>query len=155
MTLVLCFGNPLRGDDAVGWRVAEQLAAGDTWVCVVACHALVAELAAVIAAAEVIIFVNASAGARSGEVHCTRIHPVNASAATQRGDTTAGLLALAKIRYHSRPAVYLITIAAEQFEMGTPLSPAVTDAPRAVALIEAFAAQVGGSSSPRALTNAG
>jgi hypothetical protein len=64
-------------------------------------------------AAEVIIFVNASAGARPGEVHCTRIHPANAPAATQHGDTTAGLLALAKTRYHSRPAAYLITIAAE------------------------------------------
>jgi hypothetical protein len=25
MTLILGFGNPLRGDEAVGWRVAERL----------------------------------------------------------------------------------------------------------------------------------
>ena len=40
MTLIICFGNPLRGDDAVGWRVAERLPAADVGARVVACHAL-------------------------------------------------------------------------------------------------------------------
>jgi hypothetical protein len=57
------------------------------------------------------------------------------------------LLPLANALYPGRPVAYLITIAAGQFELGAPLSPAVADAvPRVVALIESFAAQVVGSS---------
>ncbi len=142
MTLILCFGNPLCGDDAVGWQVAEHLRAAEIRARVVACPALVAEFAAVIAAAEMIIFVNARAGGTPGEVNCTRIHPASAPEAMQHGDTPAGLLALANARYHSRPAAYSITIAARQFEVGAPLSPMVAAAvPHVVAVIEAFAAQ--------------
>ena len=68
MTLILCFGNPLRGDEAVGWRVAERLPGAEVGARVVACHALVPEFAPAIAAAEVVIFVDACAGGTPGEV---------------------------------------------------------------------------------------
>jgi hydrogenase maturation protease len=156
MTLILCCGNPLRGDDAVGWRVAERLAGEAIQARVVACQALVPEFAPVIAAAEVVIFVDACAGGTPGEVHCTHIHPAGASAPSQHGHTPAGLLALANALYRGRPVAYLVTIAAGQFEMGAPLSPPVADAvPRAVAVIEAFAAQVAGSRSETLLKSAG
>jgi hydrogenase maturation protease len=88
MTLIRCFGNPLRGDDAVGWRVAERLPAAEIGARVVACHALVSEFAPAIAAAEVVIFVEACAGGTPGEVRCTRIHP--ASVPLSRSDTRQG-----------------------------------------------------------------
>jgi hydrogenase maturation protease len=156
VTLILCFGNPLRGDEAVGWRVAERLPATAVGARVLACHALVPEFAPAIAAAEVVIFVEACASGTPGEVRCTRIHPAQLPAQPQHGETPASLLALANARHPGRPAAYLITIAAGQFGMGAPLSPAVADAvPHAVALVEAFAAQVAGSGSPRLLENAG
>ena len=155
MTLIICFGNPLRGDEAVGWRVAERLPAAEVGARVVACHALVPEFTPAIAAAEVVIFVEACAGGTPGEVRCTRIHPARVPAPPQHGETPASLLALANARYPGRPAAYLITIAAGQFAMGAPLSPAVADAvPRAVAVIEAFAAQVAGSRSKTLLKSA-
>ena len=108
MTLILCCGNPLRGDEAVGWRVAEQLPAAEILAFVVACHALVPEFAPAIAAAEVVIFVDACASGTPGEVHCTRILPTNAPAAPQHGQTPASLLARANALYRGRPAGYLI-----------------------------------------------
>ena len=147
MTLILCFGNPLRGDEAVGWRVAERLPAAEVGARVLACHALVPEFAPAIAAAEVVIFVDACAGGTPGEVDCTRIHPATAPTPPRHGETPESLLALANALYPGRPAAYLITIAAAQLEIGAPLSPAVADAvPLVVALIESFAAQVVGSS---------
>jgi hydrogenase maturation protease len=156
MTLIICFGNPLRGDDAVGWRVAERLPAAEVGARVVACHALTPEFAPAIAAAEVVIFVEACAAGTPGEVRCTRIQPAHGPATRQHGETPASLLTLATARYSGRPAGYLITIAAGQFGMGMPLSPAIADAvPQAVALIEAFAAQVVGSRSQTWLKSTG
>jgi hydrogenase maturation protease len=147
MTLILCCGNPLRGDDAVGWCVAERLGGEAIRTRIVACHALVPEFAPAIAAAKVVVFVDAFAGGTPGEVHCTRIHAATAPAPPRHGETPESLLALANALYPGRPVAYLITIAAAQFEMGAPLSPAVADAvPRVVALIESFAAQVVSSS---------
>jgi hydrogenase maturation protease len=52
MTLILGLGNPLRADEAVGWRVAERLNTAEAGARVVACRALVPEFALAIAAAE-------------------------------------------------------------------------------------------------------
>ena len=156
MTLIICFGNPVRGDDAVGWRVAERLPAAEVGARVVACHALTPEFAPAMAAAEVVIFVEACAAGTPGEVRCTRIQPAHGPATRQHGETPESLLTLANAHSAGRPAAYLITIAAGQFVMGAPVSPAVADAvPHAVALIEAFAAQVAGSRSQTLLKSTG
>jgi hydrogenase maturation protease len=156
MILIICFGNPLRGDDAVSWRVAERLPASDVGARVVACHALTLELAPAIAAAEVVIFVAACAAGTPGEVRCTRIQPAHRRTPSQHGETAVSLLTLASARYRGRPAAYLITITAGQFGIGMPLSPAVADAVSdAVAVIEAFTAQVAGSRSQALLKSTG
>jgi len=156
MTLIICFGNPLRGDDAVGWRVAERLPAADVGARVVACHALTPEFAPAIAAAEVVIFVEACAAGTPGEVRCSRIQPAHRRVPPRHGETPASLLTLASARYCGRPAAYVITITAGQFGIGMPLSPAVADAVAdVVALIEVFTAQVAGSRSQTSLKSTG
>ena len=156
MILIIGVGNPLRGDDAVGWRVAERLPASDVGARVVACHALTLEFAPVIATAEVVIFVETCTAGTPGEVRCTRIQPAHRRTPPQHGETPVSLLTLASARYCGRPAAYVITITAEQFGIGMPLSPAVADAvAQAVAVIEAFTAQVAGSRSPALLKSTG
>jgi hydrogenase maturation protease len=156
MTLVICVGNPLRGDDAAGWHVAERLPAADVGARVVSCHGLTAEFAPAIAVAEVVIFVEACAAGTPGEVRCTRIQAAHGSTPPQHGETAVSLLTLASARYRARPAAYVITIAAGQFGIGMPLSPAVADAvTHAVALIESVTAPVAGSRSQALLKSTG
>lgn len=60
-TLVIGYGNTLRGDDGLGYRVAETV---ETWdlpdVETYPCHQLTPELAAVMAEADRVIFVDAT-----------------------------------------------------------------------------------------------
>jgi hydrogenase maturation protease len=45
-TLLIGYGNPLRGDDGLGWQVADQVARdADKSIKVVATHQLTPELA--------------------------------------------------------------------------------------------------------------
>jgi hydrogenase maturation protease len=61
-TLVIGFGNPLRGDDGAGWRAAELIAADlrARGVTVVGRHQLTLELAEDVSEADIVMLVDAS-----------------------------------------------------------------------------------------------
>ena len=60
--LIIGYGNPLRGDDGLGWRAAEQLAEiiPQSEAEVIACHQLTPELAEPISRARLVIFIDMS-----------------------------------------------------------------------------------------------
>jgi len=60
--LIIGYGNPLRGDDGVGWHAAHELARtiGAQHVRVRACHQLTLDLAEPISQADAVIFIDAS-----------------------------------------------------------------------------------------------
>jgi len=65
--LIIGWGNPLRGDDGVGWRAAELLSgtlAGHD-VAVRVSHQLMPELAEEISRSEFVVFIAASAVQRT------------------------------------------------------------------------------------------
>ena len=63
-TLIIGYGNPLRGDDGVGWEVASRLAATipEEAAHIMTVHQLTPELAESVSEAELVIFIDASDG---------------------------------------------------------------------------------------------
>lgn len=126
--LVIGYGNMLRGDDALGPRVAEAAAAWELPdVRALAVHQLTPELAPLLAAAASVIFVDARAAQSHAEdeaVVVTPVAPPPAAGQRNLGHTGAPheLLALTAAVYGTCPPAWLLTVPAEQFDFGAPLS---------------------------------
>ena len=120
-TLVIGYGNTLRGDDGVGPRVAEQL---EAWtgeqMRSLSVHQLTPELSAEMAQAEEVWFVDARVGGAKPTVQkltITSTLPVMDH--SWRPET---LLYLAKTLYDAEPTAYHLLIPAQQFDYGETLS---------------------------------
>lgn len=122
-TLVIGYGNSLRGDDGAGPFVARQLGAG-----AIACHQLTPELAEPISQARQVIFVDAHAGAPAGQIVIQPVRP-RPSAAIHRFDPET-LLAWSQQLYGRAPEAILIGIGGESFDLGEGLSPGARRAAR-------------------------
>lgn len=132
--LIIGYGNPLRGDDRLGWQVADQvseavqnfgeLSRADKSTKVMAVHQLTPELAETISEAELVIFVDASRGGVPGSWRCETIaRNTVASNAFAHYCTPATLLDYAETSFKARPRSMLISVAAESFDCGDQLTP--------------------------------
>jgi hydrogenase maturation protease len=143
LALLIGYGNPLRGDDGVGWHVANAvraaLRAGETAAAniheatggsrlrILTEHQLTPELASDVAASGVVVFVDAACDCAPGVV---RVRPVNVtgppSGLTQHQFDPGTLLWLAGQVYGRVPAsAWLVTIGASAFACEQRLSPPV------------------------------
>jgi hydrogenase maturation protease len=124
--LVIGYGNTLRGDDAVGFRVASTVA-GWGWpdVTSLAVPQLTPELAPVLAAARLAVFVDARLRERDdcGDVECQALEP---SQSAPRSNSHAAdprrLLALARDVYGFSPRAWLLTVPTVEIGFGEQLS---------------------------------
>jgi hydrogenase maturation protease len=140
MPLLLAWGNTLRGDDGVGWHVADAVRAlaGTAPVTVITAHQLAPELAEPVAAASVVVFVDAACDVAPGTLAVRPVAPAMAPAPgmTQHEYHPAEVLRLARAVFGSAPAAWLITIGVADLDGGAGLSPAVSAAvPHAAARI--------------------
>ena len=123
-TLVIGYGNDLRGDDAAGRRAAAQV---DAWslpgVEVRTLHQLTPELADPLAAADRAIFLDAHPARTGADVRVQRLHPAIPTAHLPHTCDPQGLLALARTAFGRWPEAWWITIPATDFAFGAPLSP--------------------------------
>jgi len=127
-TLVIGYGNSLRGDDGIGWVAAEQLAESlpDSQVRVFVRQQLMLELAPQIAESDRLILIDAAANGIAGHVSVEKIEPADASSETfSHHLKPATLLACAKQLYGSSPETWLVSIGGESFECSDQLSPTV------------------------------
>ncbi|HEU4678937.1 MAG TPA: hydrogenase maturation protease [Terrimicrobiaceae bacterium] len=126
--LVIGYGNPLRGDDGVGWRVAHLLAgalpSGAARILTV--HQLTPELAEAVAGAKLLVLVDASALGKPGTWRCREITP-HAARRIGPGHSfdARALLACARAIYHATPRTLLVSIAGESFTFQESLTPTV------------------------------
>jgi hydrogenase maturation protease len=129
-TLLIGYGNPLRSDDAFGWRAAEQIAArhprGDIEVQMF--HQLGPELAQSLSEADLVIFLDASCEGTPGRLSCERVEPSDASSGFTHHVKPGGLLAMAKHLFGRSPRAYIVSVAGASFACGENLSPAVQQA---------------------------
>ncbi len=129
--LILAYGNPLRGDDGVGWTVGERLAAilPEDVAEVIVQHQLTPELAEPISRATQMIFIDAAEGDEPGGIRWTEITTglLAPQPFTHQVDP-ASLLAAAQEIYGHAPSAHLLTITGANFGYGEGLSPAVAQA---------------------------
>lgn len=140
--VIIGYGNPLRSDDGLGWRAAQQLAPllQGLDAQVVACHQLTPELAETISRASLVIFIDADGENPPGKLSVRRVLP----SPTLPLDfthhlTPATLLACADAIYGSYPEAIVFSVSAESFEVGEELSPSVSSAlPRLLMGVQTF-----------------
>jgi hydrogenase maturation protease len=121
--LVIGYGNPLRGDDAVGQIVARALL---EWqlpnVKVLALHQLAPELADDLAKVDTVYFIDACMNVSLEHPRVTKIQPSHSTVNVSHFSTPQDLLALTKQLYNCEPRAYLIEMPAESFELIEKLS---------------------------------
>jgi hydrogenase maturation protease len=135
-TLVIGYGNELRGDDGIGCRVVRELAAlGLPGVRTRVVQQLLPELAAELAAARV-FFVDARTAGAPDEVVIDRLGPRPVTAALGHVTDPGGLLSLAQLVYGRAPEGWLVAVVGEDFGLGEHLSArAAANARRALRLL--------------------
>jgi hydrogenase maturation protease len=124
-TLIIGYGNPLRGDDGLGWHAAERLrlAVRDPNVEILAIHQLTPELMDPISRAGRVIFLDACVGTVPGEIEERTVEPqAAAGAAFSHHSTPAALLAGACALYGRAPQATLIAMTGVDFSLSDQLS---------------------------------
>jgi hydrogenase maturation protease len=124
--LVIGYGSTLRGDDAVGRRVVETIADRSIPnVITISLTQLVPELAARIATAQAVIFVDASTDSELGAVDLREVVNTSGILCVPHISSPRDLLSLTSACYERTPPAWLIAVPSTAFEMTDRLSSAV------------------------------
>jgi hydrogenase maturation protease len=134
--LIIGYGNPLRGDDAFGYRAAERIPGA------IAVHQLTPELMDPIARADRVLFLDAAAEGAPGEIRRRQVLPAaEGGASLTHHRTPESLLAGAQALYGRAPEAEILTVTAATFDLSDTLSPEVAKALEEVLrVISAFSA---------------
>jgi hydrogenase maturation protease len=128
--LVIGYGNPLRGDDALGLEIANGLAASsrNRSFEVLALHQLAPELSELISEVGLVVFIDSSYIGRPGSWACEVVEPDATSLYTLGHHLTpGGLLAYTQALFNTSPRALLVSVAGESFDFGQELSPTVAN----------------------------
>ncbi len=137
--LIIAYGNPLRRDDSLAWRTAEQLSQLDLPrdVEILTCHQLTPEQAFPISSASRVIFIDAASTGAPGQLVSVPLKPQPEFSLSTHQCSPAAILSLALKLYGVSPEAVLISVAGECFEFGEALSSKVMETlPRVLALVE-------------------
>ena len=145
--LIVGYGNPLRGDDGVGWKVAQRLQdlLPPERVTVRTCVQLVPELAADVSEFDFVVFIDACAGKPAGIVTWEWVEPASLGKTTvSHHCTPVTVLTYAQRLFGRAPRALLVSLTGADFGYREGLSAAVAAAvPVAVALVLDLLAQDG------------
>lgn len=136
--LIVGYGNPLRTDDGLGWRAAEELAlafASDE-VQVRTCHQLLPELVDAVSQSDTTLFIDAARDGEPGELRCAPVLPEESALRFTHQLSPQSILAWSQKLYGRSPRAFLISVSGGCFELGEKLSPSVAASlPRLTALV--------------------
>jgi hydrogenase maturation protease len=123
-TLVIGYGNDLRGDDAAGRLVAARVQA---WrlpgVRVLDLHQLTPDVAGALTGVSRVLFVDAHPAALSPDLQVRPPAPAASPTSLGHAGSPAAVLAWAAVAGEAPAEACWITIPAETFDLGAPLSP--------------------------------
>jgi len=111
-TLIIGYGSPIRGDDALGPLAADRLENAELpdHVAVISRHILTAELVADLMEADRVIFLDAAVDVKPGVVSCRRLEPDATAVSTMAHFLDPReLLAWCQSLYDHTPESYLIS----------------------------------------------
>jgi hydrogenase maturation protease len=126
-TLIIGYGNALRGDDGAGFLVAELLREKiqNPEIEILSEHQLMPELMEPISRSAHVIFIDASVSGRAGKVNRIVLRPAPSCSRYTHHVTPESLLAGAQSLYGHTPKATLYTIPGRFFETGDELTPSV------------------------------
>lgn len=135
MWLIIGYGNRLRQDDGVGYRLAKILTTklvprqSPQDIRVLAVHQLTPELALELAAENVerVLFIDARRG-QNKPLIMRKLDPAAALGSCGHQLSPQLLLHMTRVLYHRSPQGWLLTLVAQQLEMGDMLSRAAQSA---------------------------
>ena len=145
VVVVAAVGNPLRGDDAAGWRVAETIERhwAARGVRVLIGQQVLPEWAASLAEADVVYFVDAAAGSDQVVLEALQwaARADNAPAAAHALEPPA-ILRMALDLFGRAPEAYLLSVPATDFGFSETLSrPTTVAVDAAIRLLDACLAE--------------
>lgn len=121
--MVIGFGNPVRGDDGVGPAAAAAVQEAIPNLPVLTPHQLLPEHAEAVAAAAVVVFVDAADDDAPPGTVATRPVLPSERPPLDHALTPEGLVGLARRVFGRAPEAWLVTVRAARFAYGTTLSP--------------------------------
>ena len=126
-TLILAYGNPLRGDDGMGPEAGERLRSiiHDPDVEIRTMHQLTPELMEPISRAARVIFIDACESAAPGEIRESEVQPSAEGAGFTHHATPEALLAGARALYGRAAEGTMLAVGGAEFSLFSGLSPAV------------------------------
>lgn len=117
--LVIGYGSPIRGDDAIGPLAADRLEAGGVagHVRVIARHILTADLVPDIAECDRVVFLDAAVDGPPGDVRCRRLTADPSAVSTMAHFLDPReLLAWCESLYGRSPEAWLVSVTAVSFD---------------------------------------
>ena len=124
-TLIIGYGNPTRGDDAIGCHAAcvlEQYFWNDPDVEVIAAQQLTPEMVDDILQRDFVLFLDASFGDQPGTILRTTVSPEPGPGGFDKPFTPSSLLTAAEQLYGDAPLAMSITMAGWSFDLGQKIS---------------------------------
>ncbi|HKT89790.1 MAG TPA: hydrogenase maturation protease [Candidatus Sulfotelmatobacter sp.] len=122
---IVAYGNPLRSDDGVAWRIADALTGkySAEEVEIVTLHQLGPELAESIRRTECVIFIDAAAGpGRPGDVRIAEVPRSSDAPGFCHAVSPSHVLTMAAQLYGAQPRAFSTTIVGLCFDHGESLS---------------------------------
>ena len=141
--LIIAYGNPMRSDDGLAWRAADELekklAVADAEI--LCLHQLAPELAEAVSRSAAVIFVDAASAdgsnGRPGAVRSVEVDTPEGPPRFSHQLSPGTVVALARQLYGVRLRAFSVTLTGQSFGHGESLSPVVEAAiPALVARIE-------------------
>jgi len=125
--LIIAYGNPLRSDDGISWRAAEDLSKLPLPpdVEIVTQHQLTPELALVISQSSLVVFVDAAQDGAPGTIIASQLKPQRQSSVFTHEFSPDTILSLAQELYHKAPPAFIVSISGECFDHGEVITPKV------------------------------
>ncbi|WP_107668868.1 hydrogenase maturation protease [Cyanothece sp. BG0011] len=125
-TLIIGYGNTLRGDDGVGYKIAEMIKQWDyNNLTSLAVHQLTPDLAEIIAQADTILFIDAIPikDINTANLQIKTINTNNKTNNLAHHNNPEQLLSLTQAIYQKSPTAYWLLVPAINFNFSEELSP--------------------------------
>jgi hydrogenase maturation protease len=142
--LIIAYGNPLRSDDGLAWRLADDLSQHDLPddVEIIIRHQLTPELASDVSQASTVLFVDAAQTGIPGEIVAASIKPEFQPSSFTHDCSPGGMLSVTQKLYGKCPEAFAISLCGVCFDHGERLSAIVAEnLPRLTAQVVKFIAR--------------